>query len=685
MKKITLCLMLILALIIVPGVIFAAEGDVAQVGNDTYATLEKAVAVGGNVTLLKSVELNETINITGDVVIDLKNFNITSTADPVFNVSNGSIEIKGSGKIKGSVDVFYLVGNTVLNGEAIKAEAKIGANVEVVSETSNCIYLKGNGAKADVYGNLKTTSSKYAAIQGNGTKQGNIDNGNTVINIYEGANVVSVNNLAIYHPQSGALNVYGGNIEGTTGIEMRAGTLTVTGGEIKGTWSPSTSSPNGNGSTTLGAGIALSQHSTTQETKVVVKDGTIKGYTALFQGNVQGNDDEAVEKVSVEIKGGKFEAIEGGTEAVHSENKTGFITGGTFTSDVSEYVSADLGVKTDEKGNFVTAKKYNININTPENGIITVNKTEAIEGEEVTVTLTPNEGYILRSVSMSYSWATQENYEKIFKFIMPDENVDVTAVFEKIKENITIEAEIPNEIENAEEIKKNVVKTLKEFLEQNDDPFIKNRNLVAELVIIDWNKTDMVDDEQVKEWKENFETVIADENLNLNNTSRLIHVFFNVKDKDTGEGLMPLEISNQEIKLNVSVLEELPKVAEGYEREFYIIGRIEIEHTFIYDVIDAKLSEDGKTLEFTTDKLGLFNVAYRDVKKEEVVTPPADNEGPIGESGTGVVEPGDKPTVDTEKEELPDPVPTGDNVIVYAVFAVVAIAGMAVTIKMKRK
>ena len=62
MKKITLSLMLIFAILIVPVAIFAAEGDVAKIGDVEYATLADAVkAVPTDKTettieLLKNVE-----------------------------------------------------------------------------------------------------------------------------------------------------------------------------------------------------------------------------------------------------------------------------------------------------------------------------------------------------------------------------------------------------------------------------------------------------------------------------------------------------------------------------------------------------------------------------------------------------------------------------------------------------
>ena len=104
-----------------------------------------------------------------------------------------------------------------------------------------------------------------------------------------------------------------------------------TGGTITGNGIPTEVSPNGNGATTVGAGIAVAQHGTKLPTELTVTGGVIGGYTALHQSNPENNDAAAVAKVKLAVSGGTFSAINGGTASVYSENCTGFITGGTFT------------------------------------------------------------------------------------------------------------------------------------------------------------------------------------------------------------------------------------------------------------------------------------------------------------------------------------------------------------------
>ncbi len=78
-------------------------------------------------------------------------------------------------------------------------------------------------------------------------------------NVYETATV----NGGIYAAGYAKWNIMGAKITGDTGIEIRAGELNITGdAEITGTARPTSVEPNGNGGTTLGAGIAVAQHTT---------------------------------------------------------------------------------------------------------------------------------------------------------------------------------------------------------------------------------------------------------------------------------------------------------------------------------------------------------------------------------------------------------------------------------------
>ena len=189
------------------------------------------------------------------------------------------------------------------------------------------------GTKVVIRDGVTIDVSAYA-IAGNGSAHGTTF-------VVEGGSLTSTHGTGIYHPQMGSLTVSGdAEITGAgAGIELRAGHLTVSGGSITGTDVPTQVDGNGNGTTTSGAGLAVVQHSTQLPITVDISGGTISGFTGFLEQNAQENPPEALASITLNITGGCFQAIKGGTNAVFSEDFTGFITGGYFTSNPAPYLA----------------------------------------------------------------------------------------------------------------------------------------------------------------------------------------------------------------------------------------------------------------------------------------------------------------------------------------------------------
>ena len=144
------------------------------------------------------------------------------------------------------------------------------------------------------------------------------------------------------------MTVNGGTVSAPTGIEMRSGTLTVNAGAIKSTASTFDEKGNGSGTTMTGVAVAVSQHVTDKDLKVVINGGTLTGPYALYEKDLQ---NETGTK-ALEIKDGIFEG------QVYSKDCTAFIKGGTF-SDVSALESEEralIYLTDDAKLSFVLGK-----------------------------------------------------------------------------------------------------------------------------------------------------------------------------------------------------------------------------------------------------------------------------------------------------------------------------------------
>lgn len=244
-------------------------------------------------------EMSLTLERDAVVTLDMNGHSIYSSAQKVFWLNEGSLTVEN-----GLIDV-----NATSQGFAFIIEPlsqdkvatlKLGSGLAVISHTYAPVFLvpqsktDNNVLNAFLVTEADITSKcTYAAIQGNGTKHG------TSITINGGK--ISGLLTAVYHPQYGELTVNGGEIEGATAIEMRAGKLVVNSGTMIGNGDPFESDPNGNGATTLGAAVAAVQHTTKLDLSVEIKGGTLQGARAFYQANLQNNGKEALEKISITL------------------------------------------------------------------------------------------------------------------------------------------------------------------------------------------------------------------------------------------------------------------------------------------------------------------------------------------------------------------------------------------------
>ena len=233
-------------------------------------------------------EMSLTLARDAVVTLDMNGHSIYSAAQKVFWLNEGSLTVDN-----GLIDV-----NATSQGFAFRIEPlsqdkvatlRLGSGLAVISHTYAPVFLvpqnktDNNVLNAVLVTEADITSKcTYAAIQGNGNSHG------TSITINGGK--ISGELTAIYHPQYGEMTVNGGEIEGATAIEMRAGKLVVNRGTMI-----------GNGATTLGAAVAAVQHTTKLDLSVEINGGTLQGARAFYQANLQNNGKEALEKISITL------------------------------------------------------------------------------------------------------------------------------------------------------------------------------------------------------------------------------------------------------------------------------------------------------------------------------------------------------------------------------------------------
>ena len=361
-----------------------------------FDAIKKALEAGTDVKMDGNVTATETISIAKPVTLDLNGFKIEIAEDKkdtvsIFSVgADGKLTItdtsaKGNGVIESKAtvrDEAYAIyiengGAAILEKGIIQATA-LGDPVRIMGalKSETPVYSSftmnggkviggqwvirpyGNGATVTINGGEITGNGKYndySTIQGLGTA----GYGGTIININGGTLTGGTDGgLGIYHPQDGVLNISGGTITGYDGVQLKAGKLVMTGGVIKATGAKSEEYPDsGNGSVVTACAISLiSNKSYTGDINVNISGKAELESTkacAVFSKITVG--DNKVNKI--EISGGSFR---GGDQALLLEDAANIdvsLTGGSYSSDPSDYVDKTIYTIVGKDGLFTVKEK----------------------------------------------------------------------------------------------------------------------------------------------------------------------------------------------------------------------------------------------------------------------------------------------------------------------------------------
>lgn len=325
--------------------------DAGAIDGDTIKLLNDITTTG-------SIDKDNAITLSKSVTLDLCGFDITFTAT---NYSNNLIGVTGENVVitNSSEKESKLINEYGEGGNAYSVIHSEGANLTIENVT---IESNGNGvvffgsltpaaaseADPDTFNTLSmegVTVSSYAfALSGNGSSAEDEAWSGTAINITS-STINSAQGCAIYQPQYGILNINGEDtvIEGSSGIEVRAGILNVNAGTIRADWSEFTVYEDAGGASSVdGAAIVVSQHSTNLPISVNLNGGT---YSSSSTGGMSVYEadrlnDVATDKIEIAIDGGEY------TQPVESENVKGFVENGTFdiTFDVYSGDESDAGI-----------------------------------------------------------------------------------------------------------------------------------------------------------------------------------------------------------------------------------------------------------------------------------------------------------------------------------------------------
>ena len=302
-----------------------------------YATFDEAI---------KAAPKGSTLQLMSDVVLDKQ----IVMADCEFTLDLAGHKITAADTLYVTSGVLYLDNNAKITLEDSSSDNtgmidfstdRTGSNGYKAIYAAFALFPESAGAELVVNGG--TIIAEYYPIAGNGT----IREGASINIIVNGGKLESNDGTGIYLPGEGYATINGGEIIATdAAIEIRAGALSINGGSFSASSTPTNVGPNGNGTTSKGAAIAIAQHTTQKPISVVINDGVFNGYSAFYESNPEGNPSEALDLISVEINGGTFNATNGGTQAVYSKDCVDFIYGGNFNKEPNEaYVAPGYAVE----------------------------------------------------------------------------------------------------------------------------------------------------------------------------------------------------------------------------------------------------------------------------------------------------------------------------------------------------
>lgn len=468
------------------GAVVKVEGSKVEATNDAIrvygngskganGTTASITVVGGEFTgdiaVINGAESSgssaqkETISVTGasiDGTIDNKNGVMGFVDSDITNAGDGAALAPGVTYVNTTVD--GTLENTpasgkeaLLNGvqyERLEAAIAAATNGDVITLLNDVILDGAN--KQNTEGLL--TITKDITLNGNGKtiKAENVkvtgeSSGPSMINIQDSANVI-VQNLII-DGEGGdegsagntkhGLNVYGDETNVTVakviikngngyGIVVNGAQATINGLMTfnNGWGGVNVDSKSGE------ASLVIENASISEENSVKIENSATDGTTAnpsvkiaagTFQYITTGNE---IDTPNLSISGGTF-ATGSAEGAVSIDDYV--VEGMEWNPSTGQVVETTPVTPSGPGGGGVTTPSYDVTIAQPEGGTVSVDPTDAEAGEEVTVTVKPDEGLTLGDLIVTdedgNAVKVAANEDGTYSFEMPEGDVTITATF----------------------------------------------------------------------------------------------------------------------------------------------------------------------------------------------------------------------------------------------------------------
>ena len=321
------------------------DGDKASSGTDTETSVNPVSSYGAKIGNLGYSTLNAAITAAtyNDQGAQSVNDEIVMLAD-----SDGPITVA----MPNSCFTLDMNGHKITSAE----DYGLGIVPSDLVQPNNADVIIRNGT-------INVTGEETIGVATNGTLSG--------INVELVDVNITSDGLGVYLPADGWYFIEGGSVKGgSTAVEIRAGMLELRGASLTGGNGEYSVSPNGSGSTTKNAALAVAQHTTKMPVQVNVEDCTLTATTALSQADPQNN---AQTDVAVNVNGGEFNG-----DMINTSAGSASVQGTVITGSISNSGSGHMSIVGGTLSEMPAGNNLTI-INTTVDG----EKIEDIYGESV--------------------------------------------------------------------------------------------------------------------------------------------------------------------------------------------------------------------------------------------------------------------------------------------------------------
>ncbi len=269
----------------------------------------------------------------------------------------------------------------------------------------------------------------------------------------------------------------------------------------------------------------------------------------------------------------------------------------------------------DPNGNSMGLEKVNQDIEKNEG------HAEILPGSRVILKLKPNYGYQLTSIRINDEILLPREIESTFEYIMPDTNVHLSGIFEKVDDQVKIESS---------KVKEGKIE-------------IDGSEIDSGSVILSLNDVDLTE-EQISDFKEKAKEYDISSYLGI----RLDSILY----KGTADKVWSKQLTNLNSQVTITL-----KLEEGVKGNEVVIVHEKPDGTF--EIIPATYDSSTNTLTFKTSSFSNYAIASKTIAELE--------------EGGSTIE---------NNDNLPK---TGDNIIIYIITFALAISALSVFLILGKK